>query len=184
MKYKRDINLKYIRTKIIAGTVLLWLSILACGANNNIAKPIDQVSESDVIGIWEGHYSLHNEVEFLIIKGDGTYQQIVHDSTGYLYTSDVANWFLEPQGAGRLFIRFEKGRYFAAGPKFADLLGKDELGLNQLYPFYDPVDSGAIYMDNEFIVEIVPSNNVKGIRFVQFLTDIHAEDNYLYPVEP
>lgn len=156
----------------------------ACGTNGVSSEPINQVSESDLIGVWESHYSRYSGVEFLVIKEDGTYEQIFNDVTGYLYVSEINRWHSEISTSGRLFVRFERGRYFPEGPSFANLLGVDPLDHSRLYPFYDPEEEASVYMDNELILEVIPSKSTKGIVLGHFLSDINARREYFTPAVP
>jgi hypothetical protein len=174
----------YHRWIAIISILLLWaMFAAACGLNSPPSKSIQQVSESDLVGIWEIHYSRYDGVEFLVIEEGGTYQQIFEDA-GYLYVSGIHKWHLDPSASGRLFVRFEKGRYYPEGPNFADLLGTDPLDHSRLYDFYDPEDSSSVYMDNELILEVFPSHNSKGITLGQFPSDIDAGREYYSPVVP
>jgi hypothetical protein len=165
--------------------VSLWVLVsAACGISGPPSKSIQQISDPDLVGIWESHYSPHDGVEFLIIKDDRTYQQIFEDASGYLYVGEIYNWYLEPSTSGRLFVRFENGRYFPEGPDFAGLLGSDPLDRSHLYPFYDPESGGAVYMDKELMLEVFSSHNPRGVTLGQFPSDIDAGREYFSPVAP
>ncbi len=165
---------RYYRWRSIISVVLLWiLPVIACRTSSPPSKSIQQISEMDLVGIWESHYSSWKGVELLVIKDDGTYQQIYEDSKGYLYISEIEKWHLEPQNSGRLFLRFVKGRYFPEGPNWASLLGTDPLHPNLLYSYFDPKDNSAIVMDNELLLE-VDLSKYSEITLMQFPSDIDA----------
>ena len=108
--------------------------------------------ESDLIGTWQSRYYPGVVTDTLILREDGTYQQIYdNDRTGDHYTSSWNRWYVEYRSSGGLYLHLEGMRY---------CLGTNEVCRRQgggggSHPYYDPCEGRSIRnMGSEVILTV------------------------------
>lgn len=105
------------------GPLLLVLISILVGCQSSQAKLAD-IQESDLVGTWRANYSESNAdvdptgVEIIILRPDGTYQQMYKDGNGYMYESPWYKWYMD---ADKL-IHLEGGRWYPRGAREAEKL--------------------------------------------------------------
>jgi len=107
--------------------VLLALSAAGCSCAGITRYAFDA---SDLVGTWRADYAgcfekrcwyLMTGFETLMLRPDGTYQQIYDDGKGYVYTSPWAKWYVEDR-KGSAVLHLEGGRFYPLGIGFAEAL--------------------------------------------------------------
>lgn len=102
--------------------VLISICVIVLGCIDT-ANPFKTFTSDELVGTWQAKYenfrNLNIEitgVETIILKADGTYQQIYDDGKGYRYESSWNRWRLER--GRRLFLK--DGRFYAMGIEWAE----------------------------------------------------------------
>ncbi len=174
----------------VAMFALVLTITLAC---EGIVNPPATLQPSDLIGIWEARYPGRG-VDKLIIKADGTYQQVFDDGKGYVYTSPWNEWRMERLPDGRVRLHLEGGRYYPEGPEIAEAEGmhyvpegaSEELQRFRETPwtFFDSVTGEPLTMVGELILNVNASPSFRGgMALVHMQYDIDSGPGEFYLIE-
>ena len=143
-------------------SALVMLIASACEAQ--YSNPPSNFQDSDLVGTWEAQY-MDWGVDRLILRVDGTYEQIYHDLSveGYVYETPWNEWWIERFPDGRAYIHLQGARYYMEGIRIAELEGMgspcpDELpecySGNNPWSFYDPIADDTIYMVRDLVFNV------------------------------
>ncbi len=106
---------------------VVWLAILfgACSLGNNAktpCKPPEGFTETDLEGTWwAGYHSFPRRSDTLIIRGDGTYKQIIFlETEDYEYESEWQPWRIEYLGDGVMYVHLTGMRLYAFNPNLIE----------------------------------------------------------------
>jgi hypothetical protein len=159
------------RVFVLFSLLVLTTGVCRCGSNDQRISLAD-FEASNLIGIWEAHYSFVAGTEVLVFKEDGTYQQIYDDSNGCLYVSPWNEWDIERRTDGRVWIHLKGGRWFPHGPEFAELEGMDPVMSGEVHYFFDHVTNTPVAMPGKLLLYVEPRPNSKGFVLMHFAYDI------------
>lgn len=154
-----------------------------CGSDRR-RIPLADFQTSDLVGIWEAHYTYVTGIEMLVFKEDGTYQQIYEGLNDYLYVSSWNEWQVERRVDGRIWVYLEGGRWFPEGPEIADLEGMDPFRPETVHHFYDHATNSSVAMQGRLILDVIPRSNSKGFVLMHFAYDVDSGTDLFRPAEP
>jgi hypothetical protein len=108
--------------------------------------------ETDLIGTWQSRYHTGSVTDTLILRGDGTYQQIYDDQlANYYYTSPWNRWYVEHRSSGGLYLHLEGMHYCLS----TDEICRREGGGGGDWSYYDRCEGQTIWtMGDEVILAI------------------------------
>lgn len=115
--------------------LILCLAVLlgACSLINTTrapCQPPENFTKSDLEGVWwAGSHVDWKTDDFLIIRGDGNYKQIISlEFEDYQYEGDWLPWSLEYSEHGAIYLHLTGYRLFAFNPNFIeeDIVGGGE----------------------------------------------------------
>jgi len=155
--------LKNARSRILTVLWLLLVLLVATGCHDQIFSdaPVD-LQEASLVGTWEAHYDDPGaSVDRLILRADGTFQQLYSTQTGYTYQTPWNRWsIMRPQGGG-IHIHLQGARFFDEGIAVAE---KDGIGCpasqsgcgvtDTPYPFIDPASEESVFMIGELVLAV------------------------------
>jgi len=168
-------------SQILIGLCLLG-SIVACVSTSSwIEGSLTSFSDTNLEGIWEAHYDLHDGVEILVFNKDKTYLQLYEDPQGFLYSNGTGTWKIEKDANNRVFVHLDGGLWFPMGAETAQLKGKDLFLSNDPYPYYDHATNKIVTMLNKLTLEVIPRANSKGFVLFQFAASIDAAPEHFEP---
>ena len=138
--------------------VSLVLFLVACSANQNdkfdACLPPSNFTEEDLIGTWKTGTADINDT--LIIKGDGTYKQIIHSETpAFDYESDWQPWRLEYAESGLPYLHLEGMRLCVYWEQI-----DCKLPSGNVYEWYDFCQEKWIKMIDEGILIVVGPDEI------------------------
>ncbi|OGO40819.1 MAG: hypothetical protein A2W36_05860 [Chloroflexi bacterium RBG_16_58_14] len=152
----------------LALSKLIPILFLATACGVSFENPPDNLQESDLVGVWEAHYGSRG-TDWMIIRADGTYQQIYDNSReDYFYKSPRNKWWLERLTNGLIRIHLSGGRYYLAGIDIGEREGlgpvcppddPDCFWENQPEVFYDPFAKESIEMVGELVLNVQLDKN-------------------------
>lgn len=114
-------------------------------------EPPGTFQDEDLVGMWQAHYG--RSVDRLVIKGDGTFQQVYvdHYTAGYVFESGWNEWWLQGMGDGRTLVHLQGARYYPDGISIAE-----EGHFHDPFPprFYDPVTDEAVDVTGKLVLNV------------------------------
>lgn len=140
---------------------MLPLVLSGCGAP--YLNPSDTFRGADLVGTWK--LSLPGgSVDHLILRADGTFQQIYQDGAqrDYLFESPRSPWWTERRSDGSLRLHLKGARYYLDETETAERNGRGRCSSTlpgcqldqEPYPFYDPFAGETVYMLDELVLEV------------------------------
>ncbi len=150
------------RLAMAALFAILWVGLTACAHKYTVDELVG-VWRTDYTGIeydtaiWEGSAfkSVHRKltgIEILILRADGTYQQIYDDGKGYKYISPWSRWWIERDW----ILHLEGGRFFALGIEDAEAYARG-VALTVLGPANERVE-----LIREMVFFVFPASPAEG----------------------
>ena len=147
--------------KIRKTFLIVFLIISACARSTREVQQEEEwrcpsvpetFEKTDLIGIWQSRYHTGSVTDTLILRGDGTYQQIYDNQLAdYYYTSPWNEWYVEYRSSGGLYLHLEGMRYCLSTTETCMREG----GGGGDWPYYDSCEGRTIWtMDNEVILAI------------------------------
>ncbi len=123
--------------------------------------------ESDLIGTWQAKYGT-SRTDTIIIKGDGTYQQVFQSPLeNYYYKSDWNKWYITYPSTEKPVLHLKKMRYCVYFVDECESTGRGEPKL-----YYDFSEDKLIELSNEVILRItIDDSTSRGIRLWHLQTD-------------
>jgi hypothetical protein len=139
-----------------------------------IARAAD-VRVVDLAGVWEARYSIDDGIDGLILRADGTYQQVYYSQwKKYSYATPWNKWHLERFADGRARIYLEGARYYPQGIEVGELEGleyypqgwgdRPKIHGPEPYPhfFYDEENDQFLPMVGRLILDVRPRFSSRG----------------------
>lgn len=116
--------------------------------------------EEDLIGTWQSTYYPGIITDTLLLREDGTYQQIYENQdTGEHYVSSWSQWRIEQSSAGTTRLYLEGMRYCLATNEICNQSG----GGGGSHSYYDPCEDVVIWdMGSEVILGV---HGVEGFQY-------------------
>lgn len=108
--------------------------------------------ESDLVGTWQARYFPRAVTDTLVLREDGTYQQVYEDDLAdYYYTSPWNQWYVEYRPSGGFHLHLV-GMHYCLG---TDEICRRESGGGGSHPYYDFCEDRTIWnMGNEIILAV------------------------------
>jgi hypothetical protein len=152
------------------------------------------VTAVDLVGIWEAHYSINDGMDRLVLRADGTYQQVYYSQwKKYTYETPWNRWHLERFADGRARIYLEGARYYPQGVEVGELEGLEyyppgwgnwpQIHGPEPYPhvFYDEQSDEFLTMVGQLILDVRPQFSSKGFVLVHLAYDAdHFPDTFAW----
>lgn len=155
--------------------IILLLILLACAPSTPYAPSTPEAGEeeiwhcpsvpetfqeTDLVGTWQSWYFPNAVTDTLVLREDGTYQQIYEDDLAhYYYTSSWKRWYVEHRPSGGLYLHLEGMRYCLSTDEICRL----EEGGGGYAHFHDPCEDWFIWdIGNEVILTVRGS---EGLRY-------------------
>ncbi|HUW10343.1 MAG TPA: hypothetical protein VM537_11495 [Anaerolineae bacterium] len=135
--------------------VVLVIIQLRAATGNCLEAPYQEppgtFQDEDLVGMWQAHYG--RSVDRLVIKGDGTFEQVYidHYTAGYVFESGWNEWWVERVADGRTLVHLQGARYYPDGIRIAE-----EERLHDPFParFYDPVTDEAVHVAGKLVLNV------------------------------
>ena len=110
------------------------------------------LQQSDLVGTWQSRYFPRSVTDTLILREDGTFQQILeNDLTSFYYASLWNEWYLEWRPTGGLLLHLRGMRYCLS----TDEICRRPEGGGGEWHYYDPCEDRSLTMGNEVILAVV-----------------------------
>jgi hypothetical protein len=152
---------------------LVFLLVTACATLRDLGDGISEppsrgewkcpplpetFTEAALIGTWQSRHGSW-ATDTIILRGDGTYQQVYHSRPNdYYYESTGNEWWLERRASGGLYLHLDNMRYCLS----TDELCRKEDGGGGDWTYYDRCEGRSIPMGGQVILTVT---GVEGIRF-------------------
>jgi hypothetical protein len=153
----------------MCGSLVLGIAVSCAGFSHTPLGP------SDLAGTWRAHYeedqfercgclSVVTGVETLVLRADGTYQQVYEDGRRYVYAGPWSAWYLE-EVPGGVTLHLEGGRFFPLGVGGAERLASGQLS----YHSDDDGRGNPLDLDgSEVILNVVGSARASSGRYLEY----------------
>jgi len=135
--------------------ILLGIEIVVVGCSSfQYTPPPQSFKEADLIGVWQAKYGT-TRVDTLILRSDGTYQQIFDAPLlKYHYESPWNEWHIEYSSSGKPKLHLEGMRYYVSSIAIGENGGRFPIQNGPPLPFYDIDEGTTIEMVNKVILAI------------------------------
>ncbi len=129
-------------------SILTIIFLVASACSTPYSNPPASFQESDLVGVWEVHYS-RQRADKLILRADGTFKQIYTDKTGqdYVFETPWNEWRVEHFSDGRARIHLQGARYYLASIRIAEGEGVSQY-------FWDPIAKESVSMFRELVLNV------------------------------
>jgi len=126
------------------------------GENSSSKNPPQNFQESYLVGTWQANYGV-NRLDTLIIRSNGSYQQIYHEPDGYTYESSWNDWYIEYKDNGKIYLHLKGMKYYPMGRELGESGGVYPLSYpsaGKVIHFYNRDEDSAVKMLDEVILRI------------------------------
>jgi len=113
------------------------------------SPPPEVIVPSDLVGTWEAHYG--RSVDRLILRADGTFQQVYidHYDEEYTYETDWNAWSIQRLRDGEVRLHLRGARFYQDGIHAAE-----EGSLGGAASFYDPILGQPVDMRDKLVLHV------------------------------
>jgi hypothetical protein len=130
----------------------LILLLVTSSCRSPYSNPPKTVQNEDIAGTWESKYSERRH-DTLVIRADGTFQQVYEDETldGYVFETPWNKWWVERYPDGRVRLHLQGARFYLEGTDIGEL---HAMSTPPPHSFYDPLSEELVPMVGELILNV------------------------------